>query len=93
MLEPLIILAVAAMYCRYAYLYAPPSLERWDRILYSCIPLASLVFMVCVGAIAPHLDEEWQVIVIGSFALLILTVSFVAVKTLRNMAHAKGKDF
>lgn len=91
MIESVIILAVFAMQCRYAYMYAPPSLKGRARVLYSCIPLVSLIYAMGVVAYLPHAIEEWPIFLIGSLALPILAIFFVGFKTLRSMARARGK--
>ncbi|WP_221541260.1 hypothetical protein [Qipengyuania huizhouensis] len=92
MIESLVLLAVTVMLCRYAYLYASPSLQWRVRLLYSCVPLVALVFAGCVVAYAPYAPEELQLWLMGSFALPILAISVVAIKTLRSMALAKRKS-
>ena len=92
MIESLVLLAVTVMLCRYAYLYASPSLQWRIRLLYSCVPLIAIVFAGCVVAYAPYATEELQFWLMGSFALPILAISFVAFKTLRSMAQAKRKS-
>lgn len=92
MIGSLVLLAVTVMLRRYAYLYASPSLQWWVRLLYSCVPVVALVFAGCVVAYAPYATEELQFWLMGSFALPILAISLVAIKTLRSMALAKRKS-